>query len=177
MRHIVRILVFVFAAPVLFAEPNPLSAHNRLVYRFMKTVLLASAERMPEADYGFRPADSVRTFGQLVGHVAESQYSFCAVALGEKSPGLRIENEKTSKADLIAALKDAVKYCDRAYDGMTDAEGMTIVKMMRRDVPKTSVLSTNAIHTSEHYGNMVTYLRMKNLVPPSSDAEVMKQMH
>src|SRR5205085_10337784 len=138
--------------------------------------LLRSAEKMPEESYSFRPTWVVRSFGRIIGHVADAQYYFCSKALGEKNPAPNIEKTKTSKADLIAALKDAFAYCDRAYDGMTDASGAKIVKLMGFDVPKLGVLTNNLAHASEHYGNLVTYMRLKNIVPPSSDPAFMQQM-
>jgi uncharacterized damage-inducible protein DinB len=155
---------------------NPLSEHSRLVYRGVKAVLLRSAEKMPEENYNFKPADSVRSFGQIVGHAADSQYTFCSGVLGEQRPALKIEQTKSSKADLIAALKDAFAYCDKAYDGVTDASATEMVKLMGRDSPRLGALTTNSLHTVEHYGNLVTYLRMKNIVPPTSEPEFMKEM-
>ena len=150
---------------------NPLSAYNKFAYGMMKTILLRSAEKMPEESYGFRPTDAVRTYGQILGHVADSQYMFCAAALGEKSPAvtLRVEKTRTSKADLIAALKDAFAYCDRAYDRLTDAEAAQTVKLMGMETPKLFALMGNNMHNSEHYGNLVTYMRMKNIIPPTSE--------
>ena len=84
-------------------------------------------------------------------------------------PTKDIEKTKTSKADLVAALKDAVAYCNKAYAGMTDAQGSQMVKLMNYDVARLTVLSVNTAHTDEHYGNMVTYLRLKGIVPPSSE--------
>ena len=163
--------------PAAAASPdNPLSAHNRHVYRAVKAMLLGSAEKMPEADYGFKPTEAVRSFGQIVGHVADAQYRFCSVVLGEKNPAPGIEKTRTSKADLIAALKDAFAYCDKAYDGLTDASATTMVNLMGSEGPKLGALSVNNAHTMEHYGNLVTYLRMKNIVPPTSDPEFMKQL-
>jgi hypothetical protein len=89
--------------------------------------------------------------------------------LGEKNPAPKVEQTKTSKADLVAALKDAFAYCDKAYDGMTDASGAEMVKVMGSDTPKLGALNINNTHTVEHYGNLVTYLRMKNIVPPTSE--------
>jgi uncharacterized damage-inducible protein DinB len=137
----------------------------------VKAILLRSAEKMPEENYNFKPTDAVRSFGQIVGHVADSQYTFCSRVLGEKRPGLKIEETKTSKADLTAALKDAFAYCDKAYDGMTDASATEMMKFMGRDTPKLGALTTNSLHTVEHYGNLVTYMRMKNVVPPTSDPD------
>jgi uncharacterized damage-inducible protein DinB len=172
MRTLPICLLLVPAAFAL-AQDNPLSAFNKFGYGQVKNILLRSAEKMPEENYNFKPTDAVRSFGQIVGHVADSQYFFCSTALGEKSPNPRIEKTKTSKADLIAALKDAFAYCDKAYDGMTDASATQMVKLMGMDLPKLGVLMGNSMHSGEHYGNLVTYLRMKNIVPPSSEPGVL----
>lgn len=162
--------------PATASPADPLSAHNKFLYGVVKKILLRSAEKMPEADYGFKPTESVRSFGQIVGHVSDAQYMFCSVALGEKNPAPQVEKSKTSKADLIAALQDAFAYCDKAYDGMTDASATQSVKLMGRDMPKFGVLVVNDTHLMEHYGNLVTYLRMKSIVPPTSEPEFMRQM-
>jgi uncharacterized damage-inducible protein DinB len=156
-------------AAVASAQDNPLSAFNKRAYGQVKVWLLGSAEKMPEENYNFKPTDAVRSFGQVVGHVADAQYLFCSVVLGEKNPALKIEQTKTTKADLIAALKDAFAYCDKAYDGMTDASAVQLVKFFGGDTPKLSVLTVNLAHSAEHYGNIVTYMRLKNIVPPSSE--------
>jgi uncharacterized damage-inducible protein DinB len=135
----------------------------------MKTILVSSAEKMPEDSYNFKPTEAVRSYGQIVGHLADAQYNFCSMSLGETNPGLKIEQTKTSKADLVAALKDALAYCDKAYDSMTDASGIQTVKMFGMDMPKFGVLNINNAHDMEHYGNLVTYMRLKNVVPPTSE--------
>src|SRR4051794_13508144 len=105
------------------AQENPLSAFNKRAYGQIKAWVAASAEKMPEASYTFKPTDSVRSFGQIIGHVADVQYAFCSPVLGGKNPAPGIEQTKSSKAELTAALKDAFAYCDKAYDAMTDAAG------------------------------------------------------
>jgi uncharacterized damage-inducible protein DinB len=154
-----------------FALPkdNPLSAWNKYMYGQLKIVLLRSADKMPEENFNFKPTDAVRSYGQVLGHVADAQYMFCSTALGEKNPAPKIEQSKTSKADLIAALKDAFTYCDKAYDGVTDASATQAVKLMGGETPKLGVLIVNEMHMVEHYGNLVTYMRLKNIVPPSSE--------
>ena len=151
------------------AQPNPFSTFNKFAYARLKTILISSAEKMPEENYNFKPTEAIRSYGQLVGHVADAQYIFCSVALGEKNPGLKIEQTKTTKADLVAALKEAVAYCDKAYDSMTDASGSQMVKLFDMDLPKLGALSINNMHDMEHYGNMITYMRLKNIVPPTSE--------
>jgi uncharacterized damage-inducible protein DinB len=152
------------------ANPNPISSFTKNAALAVQTILLRSAEKMPEENYSFKPAESVRTYGQIVGHIADSQYYFCSLALGEKSPGLKIEQTKTAKADLIAALKESDAYCNKAYDAMTDTAGTQIVLLFgKQETPKLGVLTVNNMHNMEHYGNMVTYMRMKNIVPPTSE--------
>jgi uncharacterized damage-inducible protein DinB len=166
-----KILIFIclFAPLVAWSQENPISAFTKRVYGLQKDILVRSAEKMPEENYSFKPAESVRSYGQIIGHLADAQYLFCSVALGEKNPEPKIEQTKTSKADLIAALKTAFAYCDKAYDGMTDASGSQIVKMFGNDSPKLGVLNFNNMHNMEHYGNLVTYMRIKNIVPPTSE--------
>ncbi len=148
---------------------NPITASERRFFAVISGEVIAAAQKMPEADYSFRPTPQVRTFGQLVGHVADGQYEFCGPASGETMAAKDVEKTKTSKADLIAALKEAVAYCQSAFAGMTDAKGSQMVNMMGFPLARLTVLSINTAHTDEHYGNMVTYLRMKGIVPPSSE--------
>jgi uncharacterized damage-inducible protein DinB len=163
------LICLLFPAALAVAEDNPLSAFNKSAYGQLTNTLLRSAEKMPEENYSFKPTDAVRSWGQILGHVADAQYLFCSVVLGEKNAAPKIEQTKTSKADLIAALKDAFAYCDKAYDGMTDASAPQIVKFFGRDMPKIGVLSANNMHFAEHYGNLVVYMRLKNIVPPTSE--------
>lgn len=149
---------------------SPLSANTKWLYGFSKGNISKAADKMPEENYAFKPSDDVRTFGQLVGHVADANYMFCSAVLGEKAPVSGIEKSKTTKADLTAALKESFAYCDKAYDAMTDADGAKMVKFFGAERPKLGVLDFNNMHDYEHYGNMTTYLRMKGIVPPSSEA-------
>jgi uncharacterized damage-inducible protein DinB len=154
----------------LLAQESPFSANIKAEYGIAKGVIIRAADKMPESNYAFKPTDDVRSFGQLVGHVSDAQYTFCSSAAGEKSPATgSIEQTKTTKADLVAALKDAFAYCDKVYDGMTDATAAQTVKFFGRDITKLGVLAFSNMHDYEHYGNMVTYMRLKNIVPPSSE--------
>ncbi|MGA8578381.1 MAG: DinB family protein, partial [Bryobacteraceae bacterium] len=143
------------------APANPISVSENKMYTMLSGVVIAAAEKMPEANYPFKPTPEVRSFGQLVGHLADSQYFFCSSVAGETAPAGGIEKSKTSKAELVAALKEAVAYCSRIYAGMTDAKGSEMMKMMSYDFAKLTVLSANTAHDYEHYGNMATYMRLK----------------
>lgn len=165
------LLSLLIPATLAMAQDNPYSAFSKRAFGQGKAWLIGSAEKMPEAQYSFKPTDSVRSFGQLVGHVADAQYMFCSAVLGEKNPSPGIEASKTSKADLVAALKASFAYCDKAYDGLTDDQASQTVKMFGGDMPKPVVLIANNMHDFEHYGNMVTYMRLKNVTPPSSESD------
>ena len=150
-------------------QNNPLSEFNKRAYGQIKDWVMRSAEKMPDEQYNFKPTEAVRSYGQIIGHVADVQYMFCSIVRGEKNPGLKIEQTRKSKAELITALKEAFAYCDQAYETMTDATGNQMVKLGRTDIPRLSVLSVNIAHGALHYGNLVTYMRLKNIVPPSSE--------
>ena len=165
----VAVLAQEAAAPPVQAPVNPISSSQSKMYTLLSGVVIAAAEKMPEANYSFKPAPDVRTFGQLVGHLADSQYFFCSSVAGEPNPSTGVEKNKTSKADLVAALKEAVAYCSKTYAAMTDAKGGEPVKLMNYDFARLTVLSGNIAHDYEHYGNMATYMRIKGIVPPTSE--------
>lgn len=178
-RSLVMALTMAIAGGgTLWAQSNPLSADVKRDYKNVRDFFIRAAEKMPEADYGFKPSLDVRSFGQQVAHVADDQYNLCAPAKGEtrKAAYTEIEDTLSKKADLVAALKEAFAYCDGAYDALTDASGAEIVKTNKIGRTRFAMLNWNLWHTWEHYGNVVVYLRIKGLVPPSSEKKQMMQM-
>jgi uncharacterized damage-inducible protein DinB len=151
------------------APANPITVSEKGLYSFVSGAVVGAAEKMPEENYSFKPTPEVRSFGQLVGHVADASVMFCSQASGETVAPKNIEKTKTSKADLVAALKDGVAYCNKAFDGMTDTKGSEMIKLFSFNLARLSVFSINTAHTDEHYGNMVTYMRLKGIVPPTSE--------
>jgi uncharacterized damage-inducible protein DinB len=148
---------------------GPLSAALREQYNAVKLNVTEAAAKMPEADYGFRPVETVRTFGALVAHIADANLSYCALAKGDPPPGVTGWEKLPTKAQLGAALAKAVAYCDEVYGAMTDEKALALVKAGRTDMPAAALLFRNVSHTNEHYGNLVTYMRIKGLVPPSTE--------
>ena len=134
----------------------------------MHTMVLRSAEMVPESLYTFRPAPTVRTFGQLIAHVAGAENMFCSMVLGEPMKAEdEFEKPGVTKAQLIAGLKASATYCDKAY-AMTDAAAAGMLNLFGQQQTKAFALQMNAVHDGEHYGNIVTYLRIMGKVPPSS---------
>lgn len=172
MKRIALILSLV-AAPAMAqgnaaATANPGVSSAKALWGDITGYIVTAAEQMPEADYSFRPVPTVRTFGQLIGHVAGAQNMFCAAALGEEPPAEDdIEKNVTTRAGLVAAIKASTEYCRKAYE-QSDAASAAMIKVFGQDRPKMYALMINATHNGEHYGNIVTYLRVKGMVPPSS---------
>ena len=138
------------------------------LYRAIRANLIEAAELMPEADYAFAPSPDVRSFGQLVGHVANTQYNFCTPARGLANPNrANLETLKT-KTELVAALRTSLEFCDPVYHALTDADMTAPATWGTMTITKGYALTYNVAHDNEHYGNMVTYLRLKGLVPPST---------
>ena len=169
MKTAIAVVATLAAACALHAQnANPLSTEAKQAYTDVKNNILQSAEKMPEENYGFKPAPRVRSFGQILGHLAEEQHLYCGIVKGEQK-AVDAEKTKTSKADLVAALKDAFAYCDAVYDRITDAAAVQTVKFGASEPTKLRILWSNTVHNSSHYGNLVTYLRIKGLVPPSTE--------
>jgi uncharacterized damage-inducible protein DinB len=158
------------AAQAPAAPPvNPISAGSQMLFQMVSGNLTKSADKVSEELYAFKPTPEVRSFGQIVAHVADANYQFCSAALAEKAPVEGIEKTKTTKADLVKALAESVAYCQKAYSGLTDASGAEMVPFFGRKMARVSILDFNVAHDYEHYGNLVTYMRLKGIVPPSSE--------
>lgn len=137
------------------------------LYQTVRDYLLASADQASQELYGYRPTDQVRSFGEILGHVTNASYSFCAAAMGEEAPQRANAEELTSKAEITSALGEAFQYCDRAY-GMDAGRAEEGVTFFGQEHTRLSVLAFNMGHDFEHYGNLVTYMRLNDMVPPSS---------
>lgn len=116
-----------------------------------------------------KPVDTVRSYGEILGHIANANYLICSMATGDKQEHPDFE-KTTARADLVKALNDAFAYCDKVYGDMTDTKGSEMLPRTPFGAQaRLSMLAFNNSHTWEHYGNLVTYMRMKGIVPPSSE--------
>lgn len=151
---------------------DSVSAAIRESWQGARLNIVESAEQMAEADYGFRPVDTVRTVAELLTHIAGANYVFCSAARGEAPPHAEdaFEGKVTARDEIIRVLGESMAYCDAAYAGATDATlGQAIaLPFGGGDGPRAEALIGNVQHLNEHYGNLVTYFRIKGLVPPSS---------
>ncbi|HSW49022.1 MAG TPA: DinB family protein [Bryobacteraceae bacterium] len=169
-----RYLLTAFLAACLFAcvlQAQPpaasVSAETKQAFASIKGNLLKTADKVSEADYSFKPTPEIRSFGEMVAHVADSALMMCSRVKGEQRKGDAAT--KKSKADLTAALKASLDYCDSAYDSLTDANALEPIQAGRGMRTRVSALVSNTVHLNESYGYLAVYLRLKGITPPSSD--------
>ena len=172
---LIRLVVLscVIALPLTAAaQSNPITQALRNTWTEAKTNVRRSADAMPEAKYSFKPVESVRSYGAILAHLAGASYEFCAAAKGEKPPFTEagVEKAATTKAAIVKALDGAIAYCDDVYKTLDDAKAAQMVAgaFGGPQSARAQNLIGNTGHFQEHYGNLVTYLRINGLVPPSS---------
>jgi uncharacterized damage-inducible protein DinB len=165
-------VIFLIAASGAWAQTgtdNPAVSSSKGFYSNAKQDIMKTADKVPEDKYAFKPVDTVRSLGQVLAHVADGQYEFCGAAAGNHDDK-SVEKTAKTKADIVAALKSAFAYCDAIYAGMTDVKAMEMIPAFGgAKITRLSMLDFNVSHTMEHYGNLVTYMRIQGIVPPSSE--------
>jgi len=136
-------------------------------YEATKANLIKAAEKIPETDYSYKAAPDIRTVAELFGHIADVQARLCGMVTGEqKQLGA---GKMTAKAELVQALKASFAVCDAAFEKVTDANAHETVGSGRAAQTRLGELEHVVIHDNEEYGYLAVYLRLKNIVPPSSD--------
>lgn len=148
-------------------EPPPMAA-VRSQYEAVRNHVLQVARNVPEDVLSYRPTEEVRSVSELLGHIANASYAFCSAALGEASPNSTNFEEIAEQAMLVEGLEGAFAYCDRAHAELRGPRLMEEVTLFGQTGTRLWVLMFNATHDWEHYGNLVTYIRLNGLVPPSS---------
>ena len=167
-------LVFltVFATLALMAQ-DALSNEARQAWSRTKGNLIGAAEKMDEANYDFKPAPESQSFKVLVAHTADSAMGTCSAFNGErKQLGAAA---KTTKAELVEALKAGLAECDTAYAALTDAKASEMIEGRGGQRSRLGTLYGNTIHMEHEYAQMAVHLRLKAVVPPSSDRSGMKK--
>ena len=135
-------------------------------YESVKNNLLKSAEKVPEEDYKFKPTPEIRSFGEVMGHVVAAEGHTCAAVLGEQSAS---HAKPGTKAEILSALKDAFAECDKAYGSLTDANATEMINTGRGQRTRLGALIGNTTHDVEQYSILTVYMRLKGIVPPSSE--------
>ena len=186
MKRVMCLALGVFLmAPAAFAQgagpggqPVGIAAGLQQSWTRIKTLVTQSADKLSEADYGFKPTPEIRNYGQLWGHVANFHYNTCAQVKGVPNPnqGNNLENTATTKAAIVKALADSFAFCDDAFAALTD---QSAVEMLTggRGGPRAKLVVLNQLieHDNEMYGVGTVYQRLKGVVPPSTEAQQQRQ--
>ena len=185
-RKIIAVVMIVptFAALPLFAQapapaaaprpPQTLPMFLQGQYATLKRNITGSAEKMPAEHFSFRPAPEVMSYAELLAHVLEVQYGICSGVKGVSNPaaGKDLMKTTTDKAAVIQLAKDSFAFCDDALAAVTPDNAQELLTMgaapNQRQIARANQLALLLIHGNEHYGNLVTYMRIKGIVPPSS---------
>jgi hypothetical protein len=180
MHRTVAVIVgtFLGITTTLAQTPPPgpvgLAAYLQVLYGRVKPNLMQAAEKMPASDYGFKATQEIRTYGAQLGHAANFHYTVCSAVKGEANPmeGQNLE-QKTTKAEFVKVLGDAFAYCDGLFSTLTDENMLKMVTGPPGAPPvaRGGLLANLLTHDNEVYGIVTVYLRLKGLVPPSTENE------
>ena len=168
-RTLVAAAAVVLASPLSLSAQNPLVQSLKSLFDVTKTNIMATAEILDDDGYAFRPTDEVRSAGEILAHIADGQFSFCGAAAGEANASPEnFEETRTRKAGIIDALEQGFAYCERVFARTSDAGAAEAADFFGAPNTVAGILAFNSAHNYEHYGNLVTYMRINGIVPPSS---------
>jgi uncharacterized damage-inducible protein DinB len=168
MRLVIATFLFAALASAQNQTANPLIATSKAIFNISKRDVMGSVETIPEDLWSFQPTKDVRTVAQLFAHIADGQYEFCGAAIEGKPVDKGVEKTAKGKAEIVKALNEAFAYCESAYTDLTDSKAAETVKFFGMTATRLGIMDFNVAHNMEHYGNLVTYMRLKGIVPPSS---------
>ena len=159
-------------APATPRPPQGFTAYLQGQYATVKRNITGSTEKMPAEHFAYKPVPEVMTYGELISHVLQTQYSYCNAVKGGANPAAGKDFKQTDKVTLIQLVKDSFAYCDDAFAGLSDANAVEMITVgtapNQRQIARANQLTQLVVHGNEHYGNLVTYMRTKGIVPPSS---------
>ncbi len=168
----VLVILMVLGAPSAQAQVEPVGVDPMIDALqdgngYVRDMFMKAADQMSEEDYAFRPTPEVRSFGQLLAHVAGSNYFFCSTAISERAPVSDVEETMTTREEILEVLSNSFDYCEAAYAAV-DVNADTRIEFMGKQRSPMAVLTFRNYHALLHYGNVITYMRLRGKVPPSS---------
>jgi len=168
-KRLLIVLAALVATPISAQAQEPLVQSLRGLFDVTKRTIMATAEDLDERMYAYRPTDEVRNAGQILAHIADWHFIFCSAASAESNPHPEsFEETATTKPAIMRALQQGFAYCEGVFDRTTDRTAAQPVQFFGGPNTTGGVLAFAAAHNYEHYGNLVTYMRINGIVPPSS---------
>lgn len=158
------------ASGAALGQGNPLASELQAAYARVKPNIVKAAEKMPPEDYAYKPTPDIRTFARVVNHVTEAQFHICGAANHvDPSASPKVPAETADKAAILEALNASFAECDKAYAALTDANATETLQLGPAKRSRLGLLWGNVSHDNEQYATLALYLRLKGLVPPSSE--------
>jgi uncharacterized damage-inducible protein DinB len=149
---------------------NPVADSMKASVRNTERNLLEAVEKVPDSMMAFKPVPEVMTFAELVGHIVDVEYMVCSAVKGEANPNsTSLQKAGLSKEAAVAAVKKSNDYCAAALEPLKDADLSSAVQLFGRPGTKASALTALVFHSPLHYGNLITYMRLKGIVPPETE--------
>jgi len=165
------------AQPPAAGQPTTLAVSLQRGYANIKLNVTQSADKLSDADYGFKVGSmaETRTYGQLFSHIAQAQYGTCAAVKGVANPvqGQQLEQSLKTKAEVVKALNDSFAFCDDVFASLTDQNALGMIKQGQGTIARAAALANLVVHSNEMYGTSAAYLRAKGVVPPSTERQAM----
>jgi uncharacterized damage-inducible protein DinB len=155
-------------SPTMAPAASVYTAAAKAQWDMIKVNIAKTAAKVAPENYAFKPTPDVRSLGEILGHVADANFMICGAAAGEKPAAGGFE-KKTDKAEIVKGVNDSIAYCDKVIASLDDTKGAATVQFFTGPTPKLAIINFNVGHCNEHYGNLVTYMRLKGIVPPSSE--------
>lgn len=149
--------------------PSGPAAEVQGSYNRLKPNILKAADKMPEADFQYKPTPEIRTYARILNHITEAQFHTCTTLNGAKFDPKSVPSDTADKATVIAGLKASFDECDKAYGALTDSSVMEVLTMGQNKRSRIGLAWGNISHDNEQYAELSTYLRLKNLVPPTAE--------
>ena len=170
MRSSLALALSLFAVTAAAQAPGPTgpAAEVQSSYNRLKPNIVKAVEKMPEADFQYRPTPEIRTFARVVNHITEAQFHSCTTLNGGKFDPKSVPAETADKAAILAGLNASFAECDKAYAALTDAT-ISEVPAAPNKRSRIGIAWGNVAHDYEQYAELSTYLRLKNLVPPTAE--------
>ncbi len=164
---IVITIPFACSSAVHAQDANPISTNLRASWSNIRDLLTKMADEMPTENYRFKPTPEIQDFGQRMGHAIITNMRACAALKGDtKTITL---SAMPSKDEIVSAMKQANDECDSLMDSLTDADVLRFVSARGGQRLELGVIEGMIEHSQENNGYLDVYLRIKGIVPPSSD--------
>jgi hypothetical protein len=156
--------------PTTPAPPTGPAAEVQRGYTGLKNNILKAADALPATDFQFRPTPDIRTYARVVNHITEAQLHSCGTVNKSAADTLpKVPAETADKAAIVEALKASFAECDKAYASVTDTNLGDMFDLGKTKRSRIGLLWGNVSHDNEQYATLALYLRLKSLVPPSSE--------